>query len=73
MNIDKHQNQTHFEVIRDLIPVIGNLPEGEILTITVYKQQGSSYYSFETSRGNSYRSSELANALKKTYEEFTYR
>ena len=63
-------NQAKFEVIRDLITVLSSLKDGESVAISVLKQQGSSFYSWETSKGESHRSSELARALRETYEEF---
>jgi len=73
MNTITNGNQTHFEIIRDLIPIIGSLEEEEILSISVYKQKGETLFTWDTSKGTGYRSSELANALKKTYEEFNGR
>jgi len=65
-------NQTHFEIIRDLIPIIGALEKGDSVAISVNKT-GDTLFSWQSSKGENYRSSELANALRKTYEEFNGR
>ena len=68
-----NDNQTQFEIIRDLIPLIGSLKDGETIAIAVTKQNASSFYSCTTSKGMDCRSSELARALRETYEKFNGR
>jgi len=58
-------NQTHFEVIRDLIIKIGELKPGESIAISVQRHPETSrdLFDWETSKGECYSGSEIAQAL----------
>ena len=61
-------NQTQFEVIRDLISKLENLPAGQSIAISVSRhEEESTLFDWETSRGECYNRSEIANALKEAY------
>lgn len=64
-----NNNQYHFEVIRDLIPMIGNLRPGETIAIAVTRHEQNNLLDWNTSKGNRYGSSHISAALEKTYRE----
>ena len=68
-------NQYHFEIVRDIVEIIGKLKEGDsvAISITRHKEDNTSLFDWHSSRGDNYGSSEVSRALRKTYSDITGR
>ena len=70
-------NQTIFEILRDLVPIIEKLKKGEAVAVSIRRVDthgdsgGGKLFDWGSTKGENYRSSRIAHAMQKAYEEAT--
>ncbi len=66
-------NQTTFEILRDLVPLIEGLEEGEALAVSVSRVvmphcPSGRLFNWASTKGESYSSSRIAHAMQRAYK-----